>query len=93
MMNVSDGFTMYHLHEGFRYRHNTTEGMKERLRWMFEHPGAWLHWSVQMYPPSSRHIHEPSFERRVVSHTSVHDGYGPYKDWAPGLWVRYVGEK
>lgn len=68
-----------------------TAEIRERLDWMAEHPGEWLWWSSQTYPSSSRHFVAPSFERRIVNHQSVHDGYGPYATWKPGLWIRYVG--
>lgn len=68
-----------------------TEKVKANLRWMSEHPGEWLWWSWHIYAVSARGVTAPSFERRQISTQGSKDGYGPYKGWKGGLWVRYVG--
>ncbi len=73
------------------YRPDTTPEVRANLDWMAEHPGEWLWWAQSRHPVSAHGVKAPSFERRYVSWQCVHDGYGPHRDWKPGLWVRFVG--
>lgn len=68
-----------------------TAEIKAKLDWMAEHPGEWMLWGRGMFPASARHVHEPSFERKIVSPSRANFDYLPVYEMPSGLYVRYVG--